>query len=159
MNAWRTLAFVTLVSASTPWAAIAASAPTASKWRGTIPCVLVRRSDSRCSVLTSRWLRSGTSTVLFWFQMWMSVKSSLVATGPARTRWALTTACATPDFRTRTTATALVCAPGNMGVKVGMLHVALCICVLVRRGRVCRTEGLVSKRAVFEHYRQFPLRM
>lgn len=94
-----------------------------------------------------------------WFQTWTSVKSSRVATGPARTRWAPTTVCATPDFRTRTTATALVRAPVIVGVKVGTLHVALCICVLVRCGRVCCSEGLVSKRAVCEHHRQLPLRV
>lgn len=48
-------------------------------------------------------------------------------TGPARTRWAPTTVCATPDFRTRTTATASVRASATMGVEAGNLHVALCI--------------------------------
>lgn len=93
------------------------------------------------------------------FQTWTSVKSSPVATGPARTRWAPTTVCATPDFKTPTTATASVRAPVNGGVKVGTLHLALRNCVSVRCGRVCRTEGLVSKRPVREHLRQLSLRV
>lgn len=59
------------------------------------------------------------------------MKGSLAETGPARTRWAPTTVCATPDFRTRTTATALVRASATTGVEAGNLHVASRICVCV----------------------------
>lgn len=59
------------------------------------------------------------------------MKGSLVEMGPARTRWAPTTVCATPDFRTHTTATASVRASATMGVEAGNLHAALRICVCV----------------------------
>lgn len=106
MNAMRTLVYVILVSASTRWGATAASAPTASKQRGTSPCVSVSCDGS---VLTCVWhVLWALSEVKLWltFQTWTSVRDNPVATGPVRTQWAPTTVCATPAFRTLTTETA-----------------------------------------------------
>lgn len=63
------------------------------------------RSKSSVTWLSEYCLRSNCDDAPC-FQMWTSVRDNPVATGPARTQWAPTTVCATPAFRTHTTATA-----------------------------------------------------